>query len=94
MCKWISMGTILLMFFIGRAVVADELDLICFFPDKINFEQINKTCKKNDLIRTKPPLAEMVCDWDKQIFKYKEDGAEWVTCVYHGHSRRLNQTLD
>lgn len=91
MRKWalIVVATLLL----ARAGWADELDTICFFPHKLDFEQINKTCHKGDLIRTKPPLAEMVCDWDKQIFRYDEDGEEWVTCVYHGHARVLEQNL-
>lgn len=73
----------------AQGVMADELEVICFFPDRINFEEVNKTCKKGDLIRTRPSLAEMVCDWDKQIFKYTEDDQEWVTCVYHGSPRAL-----
>ena len=81
--KWI----ILLSILMSQDLSADNLDVVCFFPDKVNFEEINKTCNKGDLIRTKPNLAELVCDWDKQIFKYTEDDKEWVTCVYHGHAR-------
>lgn len=71
--------------------VADEVDIVCFFPSHVDFDKVNKTCKKGDLIRTRPYLAEMVCDWDKQIFKYTEEGEEWVTCVYHGKPRQLKQ---
>ena len=80
---------LLVMLFMGRMVLADELDVVCFFPSKVDFDQVNKICNKGDLIRTRPSLAEMVCDWDKQIFKYTEDGEEWVTCVYHGKPRQV-----
>ena len=80
---------LLVMLFTGMPVLADDLDVICFFPNKVDFDQVNKVCKKGDLIRTRPYLAEMVCDWDKQIFKYTEDGEEWVTCVYHGKPRQV-----
>jgi hypothetical protein len=83
----------MVMLLLARGAWADELDRICFFPDKVDFEEINKTCNKGELIRTKPPLAEMVCDWDKQIFRYSEGGVEWVTCVYHGKPRMLEQGL-
>lgn len=61
--------------------------------NKLDFEQINNTCSKGDLIRTKPPLAEMVCDRDKKISEYPEEGEEWVTCVYHGKARVLDEDL-
>lgn len=89
MYRWTLLLAVTLL--LGRAAWADELDQICFFPSKLHFDKINKTCKKGDLIRTKPPLAEMVCDWDKQIFEYEEDGQEWVTCVYHGKPRVTKQ---
>lgn len=76
----------------AQRVAADDLEVICFFPNKVNFDEVNKTCKQGHLIRTRPSLAEMVCDWDKQIFKYTEDGEEWVTCVYHGTPRALKVT--
>lgn len=83
----------MLLLVVGGGAWADSLDEICFFPDKVDFEKVNNTCKRGDLIRTKPPLAEMVCDWDKQIFVYTEDGEEWATCVYHGKARVLEQKL-
>ena len=91
MYKWTLMFMVTLL--LARGAWADEVDRICFFPDNVDFEEINKTCSEGDLIRTKPPLAEMVCDWDKQIFSYSEDGEKWVTCIYHGHSRLLDQGL-
>ena len=81
----------LLVLLIGRPVAADDVKTICFFPEKVNFEEINQTCKKGDLIRTKPSMAELVCDWDKQIFRYREDKKEWITCIYHGEARRIVQ---
>ena len=92
MNRWIVL--LLVVFLCGRLAWADDLDVICFFPDKVDFDEVNKVCKKGDLIRTKPSLAEVVCDWDKQIFKYTEDKQEWVTCVYHGKPRQLKLNLE
>jgi len=77
------------MLLLSPPVMSDDRDVICFFPERVNFDEINKTCAKGDLIRTRSNMAELVCDWDKQIYKYVEDDKEWVTCVYHGHSRQL-----
>lgn len=82
---------LLLMLLAGHSAWADDVKTICFFPEKVNFEDINKTCNKGDLIRTKPSMAELVCDWDKQIFRYREDNEDWITCIYHGEPRRVIQ---
>ena len=82
---------LLAMLLMYQGVKADEVSVICFFPEKINFDEINKTCDKGDLIRTRPNLAEMVCDWDKQIFQYREDDEDWITCAYHGEPRQVKQ---
>ena len=77
-----------------HGVRADDVRAICFFPDKINFDEINKTCSRGDLIRTRPNMAELVCDWDKQIFKYREDDQDWITCMYHGEPRQVKQIIN
>ena len=82
---------ICLMLLVMQGSRADTVAVICFFPEKVNFEEINKTCNKGDLIRTRPNLAEMVCDWDKQIFQYREDDQDWITCMYHGEPRQVKQ---
>ena len=79
------------MFLANGTLWADDVKTICFFPEKVNFGVINKTCKKGDLIRTKPSMAELVCDWDKQIFQYREENKDWITCIYHGEARRVVQ---
>lgn len=89
MYKAIFMSLVALV--ISQRTLADQVDVICFFPDKLNIVEINKSCNEGDLIRTRPYLAELVCDWDKQIFKYVENGEEWITCSYHGHVRQMKE---
>ncbi len=89
----INKSLLLTILLLSPNVWADEVSVVCFFPEKINFDEINQTCRKGDLIRTRSNMAELVCDWDKQIFQYKEDDEDWITCMYHGEPRQVKQII-